>query len=177
MRSRYLAEGDGGGKWVEGGSGLDGVVAVCFILLGGSARHRLYLAPRQMRLLLLTLASLLFASCIVPRKVTFVEAARPTEIRSVRAEGDKVHVTVKQDSPGVWIADVKAQTIQGDVYLRTARISSAVRATEFSVDMSGKDIPSDWKTRLYWLAGEAISSPVNPFVTPSREIRRSKIEL
>lgn len=132
-----------------------------------------------MRFLICTLASFLSASCVAPRKVIFVDEpspARPT-IRSVRAEGDKLHVTVKQDTPGIWIAGVKAQTIQGDVYLRTVSISSVVHATDFSVDMSGKKIPGDWRDRLYWVAGESISSPVNPFVTPYKEIRRSKIEL
>ena len=130
-----------------------------------------------MKLSALGLASLLLASCVTPRKATFVEAARPPAIREVRAAGDTLHVMVTQDTPGVWIAGVEAESIQGDVYLRTTKISSVVHATEFQVDMSGKDIPGDWKKRLYWVVGESVSSPVNPFATPSREIRRSKIEL
>lgn len=132
-----------------------------------------------MRLLLFALVSLPLVSCVVPRKLTVVDAPypeRPT-IRSVRAEGDTLRVTVKQDTPGAWIAGVKAETIQGDVYLHTVHISSAVHATEFPVDLSGKKFPDDWRKRLYWMVGDSIGSPVNPFIVPSREIRRSKIEL
>jgi hypothetical protein len=54
-------------------------------------------------------------------------------------------------------------------------ISSPVHATEFAVDLSSRRFPRDWRDRLYWIVGDSISSPINPFIEHSREIRRVKI--
>jgi len=75
------------------------------------------------------------------------------------------------------MAGVNAHVIQGDVYLSAVCISSVIHATEFTVDLSGSELPRDWKQRLYWIQGDSISSPINPMIEHVREIERSKIVL
>lgn len=122
---------------------------------------------------------LLCAGCVSPRKVVFIEApvSELSEIREMRADGDTLQITIVQQGAGIWIAGVTAEVIDGDVYLSTTAISSVVPATEFTVDMSAANVPRDWQSRLYWIVGGAITSPVNPFVEHVREIRRAKIQL
>jgi hypothetical protein len=131
------------------------------------------------RILFLAFVALAFSGCFSPGKMRIVDvparSSRPT-IAAVKAIGDELHISVVQDG-GVFIAGVKAQVIQGDVYLSTVCISSVVHATEFTVALSGNEFPRDWKQRLYWIEGDSISSPVNPMIEHVREIERSKIVL
>jgi hypothetical protein len=134
----------------------------------------------KLRFLLVALSAFLLSGCMSPRKIVFHDQAPragPPTIRQVRAEGDMLRVTVVQDSAPAWVAAVNAQVIAGDVYLSTFHISSVVHATEFAVDMSGRKFPRDWRNRLYWIEGDSISSPINPFIEHVREIRRSKVSL
>jgi hypothetical protein len=133
-----------------------------------------------LRTAIVALPALLLSGCLSPQKIVFVDQvahAGPPTIREIRADGDKLRVTLTQDSAPAWVASVKARVIAGDVYLSTVHISSVVHATEFAVDMSGRKFPPDWRSRLYWIEGDSISSPVNPFIEHMRQIRRSKIIL
>jgi hypothetical protein len=133
-----------------------------------------------LRICLVALSALLVSGCVSPRKFVFVDqAARasPPTIREIRADGDMLRVTLVQDSAPAWVAAIKAEVISGDVYLSTLRISSVVHATEFAVDLSGRKFPRDWRDRLYWIEGDSITSPINPFIEHVREIRRRKIVL
>jgi hypothetical protein len=130
------------------------------------------------RTTLLIAAVIMLAGCVSPRKVTFVDEPQysgPPMVTKVRSDGDVLHVTLKQDTAPAWVAGVKAEVIGGDVYLSTFHISSPVHATEFAVDLSSRRFPRDWRDRLYWIVGDSISSPINPFIEHSREIRRVKI--
>jgi len=116
--------------------------------------------------------------CFTPADRRFVDLPHhegiPT-VREITAEGDMLRVRVAQDGNVVFVAGIEPLLIEGDVYLRPVCISSVVHATEFSVDLSDKRFPRDWRSRLYWIEGDAISSPVNPFIHHYREIQRSKI--
>jgi hypothetical protein len=96
-------------------------------------------------------------------------------VKEIRAEGDILHIRIVQDRNDVCVAGIEPRLLDGDIYLIPLCISSVVHATEFSVDFSDKHFPRDWKSRLYWIEGDSISSPVNPFIHHYREIQRSKI--
>jgi hypothetical protein len=118
------------------------------------------------------------AGCIAPEKLRFVDVPHQGSVpavQHVRAQGDILTISVVQNGGVVFVSSVEPQVIKGDVYLRLRCISSVVQATEFSVDLSGIQFPRDWRQRLYWVEQDAISSPINPFIEPFREIHRSKI--
>src|SRR6266436_1319770 len=102
--------------------------------------------------------------CFTPADRRFLDLPRhegiPT-VREITAEGDLLRIHVVQDGKVVFVAGIEPLLIGGDVYLRPLCISSVVGATEFSVDLSDKRFPRDWRSRLYWIEGDAISSPVN----------------
>ena len=134
----------------------------------------------KLRFFLFALYAMSLSACMSPRKIVFVDQALragPPTIRQIRADGDILRITLVQDSAPAWVAAVNAQVIGGDVYLSTFHISSVVHATEFAIDMSRREFPRDWRNRLYWIEGDSISSPINPFIEHVREIRRSKVSL
>ena len=119
-----------------------------------------------------------FMGCFTPADRRFVDLPRHESIPTVReitATGDMLCISVVQDGSVVFVAGIEPILIEGDVYLRPVCVSSVVHATEFSVDLSDKRFPQDWRSRLYWIEGDAISSPDNPFIHHYREIQRSKI--
>jgi len=126
------------------------------------------------------LGCILLAGCFSPGNITVVDeplhAGRPT-IKKVRARGDNLQVSLVQDASPVFVAEIRAQIIEGDIYLIPQTISSVAHGTEFTVDFSHDRFPRDWKNRLYWIEGDTISSPVNPFIKHVREIRRSKVQI
>jgi hypothetical protein len=117
--------------------------------------------------------------CVAPRDKRFVDRPRhessPT-VKAISVEGDVLRISVVQDR-NVFVAGIEPLLIEGDVYLRPVCISSVVHATEFEVNLAHQRFPRDWKSRLYWIEEDAISSPVNPFIHHYREIHRSKIVL
>jgi hypothetical protein len=121
---------------------------------------------------------LVLVGCLAPGDKRFVDHPRheayPT-VKEITAEGDLLRISVVQDGSPVFVAGIEALLLEGDVYLRPVCISSVVHATEFAVDLSDKRFPRDWRSRLYWIEEDAISSPVNPFIHHYREIHRSKI--
>lgn len=129
---------------------------------------------------LLIAAVITLAGCVSPQKVRFFDEALysgPPTITGVSADGDILRITLKQDSAPAWVAGVEAEVIKGDVYLSTVHISSPVHVQEFTVDLSSDSFPRDWKDRIYWITGDSISSPINPFIEHYREIRRVKVTL
>jgi len=116
--------------------------------------------------------------CFAPGDKRFLDLPRhegkPT-VKEITGEGDLLRISIVQDGNVVFIAGIEPLLIEGDVYLRPVCISSVVHATEFEVDLSDKRFPRDWRSRLYWIEEDAISSPVNPFIHHHREIHRSKI--
>lgn len=134
----------------------------------------------RVRIAILALVVLLSGACVSPRKTVFIDQAAhtgPPVIRAIYAEGNRLRVSLKQTGLPAWVAAVKAQVIEGDVYLYTINISSVVHTIEFAVDLSGPEFPRDWRNRLYWIEEESITSPINPTVEHVREIRRSRIIL
>lgn len=131
-------------------------------------------------ILLVSLSAFALSACFSPSKIVVSDQAAhagPPTIRKMRADGELLRISIAQDSAPAWVGGVRAQVIDGDVYLSTIHISSVVHATEFSVDLSGPKFPRDWRKRLYWIEGESIDSPFNPFIEHKREIRRSRIVL
>lgn len=128
----------------------------------------------------MTSLALASSGCFSPNNIVIVDQASrddlPT-IKSIKAAGDILRVSIVQDSAPAWVAGVKATVIRGDVYLDTIHISSPVSATEFEVDMSHSRFPRDWRNKLYWIESDSISSPINPFIEHRREIGRSKVAL
>jgi len=120
----------------------------------------------------------LLASCTSSVRFTDVmKADWSPETTVLRKTSTSVTFKVRQHSP-VWLGDIKARVIGADVYLDPVMISSVVHRSEFTVDLGSPQFPKDWQQRLYWIEGESIPSPVNPFVKERvREIKRRKIEL
>jgi hypothetical protein len=121
-----------------------------------------------------------FSGCFSPNTKRIIDVpahlAFPT-VRSIKADGDILRISIVQDGKVVFISGIEPVLIDGDIYLSTIAISSVVRATEFSIDMSDLRYPKDWRNRLYWIEQDSISSPINPFIAHYREIKRSKITL
>ena len=128
----------------------------------------------------LALLAFALSGCVSPKKIVFVDQAAhaaPPTIKAIRAEGEMLRISIAQDSAPAWVSGVQATVIDGGVYLRTNHISSRVSTTEFVVDMSDSKFPRDWRSKLYWIESDSISSPINPFIEHRREIGRSKVAL
>ena len=123
---------------------------------------------------------LCLAGCFAPGTTRFVDLSghegNPT-VKEIAADGDLLRISVIQDGKVIFVAGIEPIVIEGDVYLRTRYISSTVQATEFVVDLSDRRFPRDWRNRLYWIEGDAISSPIHPSIEHYREIHRSKIAI
>ena len=116
----------------------------------------------------------------IPMKKQFVDVSTRDQyshspiVEKMEADGDVLRISVVQK--GVGLATIEPRIMDGDVYLDAHYISSVVRKTQFSVNLSDKRVPKDWKNRLYWIENESFSSPLYPFARDRvHEVKRRKI--
>lgn len=129
---------------------------------------------------------IVFCGCLVlgflmPMRYQFVDVSMRDEysrspiVNKIEADGNVLRISVNQQRKGLGLTDIKPRLIDGDVYLDPRYISSVVRQTEFSIDLSDGRFPKNWKEKLYWVEGESWT----PLYLSSRnrvhEIKRRKI--
>lgn len=111
------------------------------------------------------------------RLVDVTERERSPTVVAAEATESAITLHVRHDTGLAYLSSVRVRIIDGDIYLDPAYISTAHGTTVFTVDLSAAAVPSDWRSRLYWIEQELIPSPLNPFADRTREIHRRRIIL
>ena len=123
---------------------------------------------------------LMAVGCVTPNAKRFIDVGPNSDrqdIHLISATDRSLRLRFSQNLAPAYLAGIEAKVIEGGLYLFPTRISSVVNKTEIDVSLVDLDLPAGWQEHIYWVDGEAIPSPLNPFMERVHDIERRILRL
>lgn len=103
------------------------------------------------RWIVILLAPGCLSGCLSLRPVEYIQVNPvPAPAKVISVTETQVNLRVVQEPNGCGIVLLHPRVDGGNVYLWPGRVSDSYRKTDFTVDLSHRKYPVDWKDHLYW---------------------------